>query len=269
MVDFKTINDGLKEMVTHPHRTAFYHILWFWEGTKVHMVDFEPISVEPNTLLFLNQDLVHSFDPEGSFKGKAVIFTDAFFCQNETDTTFLNSTILFNDLFHIAQVRIPSHDSTITTLLQHIEKEQQYPKDKYQADILRNDLRNLLLHCERERKRQHFEEIKPNVHLDYVIAFRNLLDKEYKKAKQVKYYADLMHVSTKRLNQSTSQILGKSPKELIDHRVVLEAKRLLVYTRLSVKEIGFELGFEEPTNFVKYFRKQTTVTPIDFRENQQ
>ncbi|MEN9701160.1 MAG: hypothetical protein RIR55_475, partial [Bacteroidota bacterium] len=75
----------------------------------------------------------------------------------------------------------------------------------------------------------------------------------------------MMAVSEKKLNKSTLKVLGKSPKVLIDERVVLEAKRLLAHTTSSIKEIGFELGFDEPTNFIKYFRKHVASTPIDFR----
>ena len=60
-------------------------------------------------------------------------------------------------------------------------------------------------------------------------------------------------------------MFGKSPKEMIDDRVVLEAKRLLLYSDSSVKEISHELGFDEPTNFIKYFRKHVAQTPNTFR----
>ena len=78
--------------------------------------------------------------------------------------------------------------------------------------------------------------------------------------------AKKINVSEKRLNQATSKVLDKSPKELIDDRILLESKRLLVHGNKSIKEIGFELGFEEPTNFIKYFRKHIGKTPMEFRE---
>ena len=61
--------------------------------------------------------------------------------------------------------------------------------------------------------------------------------------------------------------MATSAKELIDERVVLEAKRMLVHTSNSIKEIGFDLGFDEPTNFIKYFRKHEEKTPIEFRKS--
>jgi AraC family transcriptional regulator, transcriptional activator of pobA len=97
--------------------------------------------------------------------------------------------------------------------------------------------------------------------------FKNLLDDQFRKLKTVSGYAGQMAVSEKRLTQATSTTVGKTPKELIDERVLLEIKRLLVHTSLSIKEIGYELGFEEPTNFIKYFKKHEGKTPIEFRES--
>jgi AraC-like DNA-binding protein len=80
------------------------------------------------------------------------------------------------------------------------------------------------------------------------------------------YYAKRMCITHKRLNQATTMVLGKTPKEIIDNRILLAAKPLLAHTSENVKEIAFDLGFEEPTNFIKYFRKHNKYTPIEFRE---
>lgn len=144
--------------------------------------------------------------------------------------------------------------------------ELQNDKDNSQADILQNLLHNFLLHSERERRKQNFTEIKKGVDLDYVMLFKDLLETGYKSHKQVNYYAKQIIITEKRLNQATTNVLGKTPKEIIDDRVLLEAKRILAHTNESVKEISYHLGFEEPTNFIKYFKKHSSITPIEFRE---
>ena len=101
--------------------------------------------------------------------------------------------------------------------------------------------------------------------MDTVMEFRDYLEEEFQNNKQVGYYAERLHVTKKRLNLATTDILGITPKQMIDARIILEAKRLLVHTNQSVKEVGFELGFEEPTNFVKYFRKHMDYTPLEFK----
>ncbi|TDL99571.1 MAG: hypothetical protein C4K58_06685 [Flavobacteriaceae bacterium] len=140
-------------------------------------------------------------------------------------------------------------------------------KDPLQADILKNLLHNFLLNAEREKRKQNFIEPKKDADLDNVMLFKDLLETHFKTQKQVNFYAREMNISEKRLNQSTSKVFGKTPKEIIDDRILLETKRILAHTNLSVKEICYLMGFEEPTNFIKYFKKHSSLTPTEFREN--
>jgi AraC-like DNA-binding protein len=252
--------------LTTPHRTGFYHIIWFQEGSPTHLVDFNPVKIKPNTLLFLNKDIVQSFDKKGNFDGKVILFTDSFFCKTESDTRFLQNSILFNDFFSVSQIQVQKQSKLFTDLLQQMSDELENIKDTSQADILQNLLHNFLLHSERERRKQNFTEIKKGADFDYVMLFKHLLETGYKNQKQVNYYAKEISITEKRLNLATSKILGKTPKEIISDRIILEAKRILAHTTQSVKEIAFHLGFEEPTNFIKYFKKYSSTTPIEFRE---
>ena len=252
--------------LTIAHRAGFYHILWFQKGSPTHMVDFNPVKIKPNSILFLPKDTVQRFDKQGDFDGKAILFTDSFFCKTEQDTKFLRSTILFNDLFSISQIQLSKSSKAFSDLFQQMETELNNDKDHFQSDILQNILHNLLLLSERERRQQDFTEIKKGADLDYVVLFKDLLENQYKNQKQVSSFARQLSVTEKRLNQATSKVLGKTPKQMIDERIMLEAKRLLAHTNESVKEIGFALGFDEPTNFIKYFRKHHNSTPVEFRE---
>ncbi|MGN7863653.1 helix-turn-helix domain-containing protein [Chryseobacterium sp. 22458] len=254
-----------KRIMTVPHRTNFYHIVWFKNGGYNHLVDFEPVEIESNTIIFLSRHKIHSFDEKVNLNGLAILFTDDFFCKTEEHSRFLNSTALFNDLLTLPQITI-NEESIFTGIIELMENELLHPADHFQPELLRNYLHSFLLLAEREREKEGFSGPKKSADLDYVIVFKDMLEKNYTRLKQVSSYAKEIHVTEKRLNQATSKILGKSPKKLIDERVMLEAKRLLIYTTESVKEIGYKLGFEEPTNFIKYFRKHNTQTPIEFRE---
>jgi len=266
IVDITELYKEFKDILTTRHRTAFYHIIWFQNGNPTHLVDFNPIKIKTNTLLFLNKDTVQRFDSKTTFSGKAILFTDSFFCKTETDTKFLRSTILFNDLFSVSHIQIQKESKLFTNLLQLMVDELQNSEDDSQSDILQNLLHNFLLYSERERRKQDFTIIKKSSDLDYVMLFKDLLEKSYKSQKQVNYYAKQIIITEKRLNQATTKVLGKTPKEIIDDRIILEAKRILAHTNESVKEISFKLGFEEPTNFIKYFKKHSFTTPIEFRE---
>jgi len=265
IVEFDLLFTESSEEITKPHRTEFYQILWFQKGSPTHLVDFNPIKIKPNSLLFVNKNSIQIFDNETAFSGKIILFTDTFFCKTEIDTKFLRNSILFNDLLSISQINIAHLNSTFVTIFKLLEVELKNLKDHYQSDILRNNLRNFLLYSERERRNQNFIELKKDADFDYALIFKDLLDKNFITYKKVTFYCKKMHVTPKRLNQATSKIFGKTPKEIINDRVLLESKRVLAHTNQSIKEIAFSLGFEEPTNFIKYFKKNTDKTPVEFR----
>lgn len=255
-----------RKSITAPHRTEFYHIFWVQKGTAEYLVDFEPVKMKAGTFLFINKDRVKAIDATRKHDGKVLVFTDNFFAKTEDDTKYLHSTILFNDLLDNLIIDVKSSPSLQTTF-QAIEAELSKDNDANHYSLLHNLLHNLLLLAERERRAQGFTEMVKGVDLDYTVLFKDLLSAQFKTNKSVSAYASQMNVSEKRLYNATTTTMGKTPKSIIDEKVMLEAKRLLVHTNLSIKEIGYDLGFEEPTNFIKYFRRHTGKTPIEFRES--
>ena len=219
IIDFDLLFNEFSEEIQKPHRAEFYQILWFQKGSPTHLVDFNPIKIKPNSLLFVNKNSVQLFDYKTNFKGKAILFTDSFFCKTEADTKFLRSSILFNDLLSISQIQITKTRSILETIFNQLETELKNPKDNYQSDLLRNDLRNLLLHSERERRKQDFIELKKDTNLEQTLLFKTLLDDNFLNNKKVSFYCQKMSLTPKRLNQATSKILGKTPKNIIDDRV--------------------------------------------------
>lgn len=263
ILDLGRVLPELRQHLTRSHRTEFYHIIWFQHGAKVHWVDFQPVQIHDNSILFLNKDVVQRFGDVAELQCKAILFTDKFFCKTEADVRFLRSSSLFYDLFRVSQIQ--SQSSILGDLFRQMEVELAHENDAYQSDLLQNLLHNFLLHASRAMGVQHPIEVRKGSDLGLVLEFRELLDAQFSAHKQVAHFAQTLAVTEKRLNQATTKVLGKSPKQIIDERVMLEAKRLLAHTVKSVKEIGFLLGFEEPTNFVKFFKKHVSVTPAAFR----
>jgi AraC family transcriptional activator of pobA len=257
-----------KSLLTIPHRTDFYHVFLFENCSPKHMVDFEPVKAANGTVLFLDKDRVHQFDPELKYKGRVLIFTDDFFCLTETDSKFLRTATLFNDISGRLDFKPgASAFKKFTDICEAIEEEIALPADQVKHGLLKNMVHNVLLLIEREKSKQNLNGSKKTVELNFTILFKDLLEKNFSDLKKVHEYAAKLNISEKKLGQSTAKVLGKSPKEMIDERVLLETKRLLIHASISVKEIGFQLGFDEPTNFIKYFRKHTGSTPTEFRES--
>ncbi len=259
-------NNQNQKALTTPHRTEFYHIIWFMGEDSTHMIDFKTIDVKKNTLLFLNKEIIHQYQG-ANLNAKDILFTDDFFCMSEPDTKFLRSSSLFNNSSYFAKIQLDKTNSSVfENIMAVMTLECNTPKDPLQGNILKNLLHNFLLNAERNYNQENLLTTQFDANLDLVFHFKELLNANFRSQKKVILYAKQLNVTTKRLNSATNKTLGINPKQMIDNRVMLEAKRLLAYTTESVKEIGFQLGFDESTNFIKFFRKQINLTPIEFRQ---
>jgi AraC family transcriptional regulator, transcriptional activator of pobA len=256
-----------RNLMTKPHRPEFYHVIWIQKGSPTHYVDFKPIVLKPDSILFVPKDSINVFDNSGTYDGKMILFTDRFFCRNTNDLMFLQNTILYNDFLNISQIQVDESINSFSDIFRLMEEETKTSNDNFQDDILRNLLHNFFLLAEREKRKNGHSGIDSSPYNDYLISFRRLLEDNFKNIKSVSAYASKLKITNKTLSNATTQLLGKTPKQIIDDRILLESKRLLIHTNATIKEIGFELGFIEPTNFIKYFHKHEQITPVDFRES--
>lgn len=132
-------------------------------------------------------------------------------------------------------------------------------------EVLENLLAILMLKCWR------WSQLKKDASLpdrnDIVAQFLEKVDREFLVKKQVGAYADDLAISAGHLNELVKKRLGRTASELLHERLLLEAKRLLLHSSLSVKEVSFELGMEDPAYFTRMFRKATGTTPGEFRDH--
>jgi AraC-like DNA-binding protein len=256
-----------EEILAALQRTDYYHVIWIEQGAPVHSVDFSPMTIPAHTILFVPQDRVHLFDLSGEYQGRAILFSAGFFAKNHCDMQYLHSTILFNELYGLTQLDA-GESPELEGILASMENELDKPGDPVHYDILRNLLHNFLLQAQREKRRQGFRELTSSAELDNVIRFLDLLERNFRSDKLVGKYMTAMNITEKRLNKSTTLILDKTPKQLIDERVSLEAKRLLARSHASIRDIAFDLGFEERSSFIKFFVKHNGCKPAEFRERQ-
>ena len=253
-----------KNLVT-PHRASFYCILSFVEGSPVHIIDFNPVQIEPGSFLFVGKDRVQFFDQVRPFKAKALLFTDEFFGKDRTAIRFLNRTPLFNSADG-------PHECIIKTSLSleaywdHIVHEEKAPPDHYKPLLLKNHLENFLLQAEREGAQNLNTGTRADGQQEVFYRLRDMVEENFRDQKPVAFYTENLRISGKVLTRITQKMAGKTPKQMLDERLLLEAKRLLIHDSDAGKTIGYSLGFNEPTNFIKFFRKHTGTTPATFRE---
>lgn len=150
----------------------------------------------------------------------------------------------------------------IDAIVEAVRREHARTADAQQPAILDSLLRVLLLHVDRLRGAGHSLP-------ESLARFFTILERDHARTRSVAHYAKHAGISARRLGELLGERTGKSTKQVIDERVVLECKRLLAHTEVSVKELAAQLGFDEPTNLVKFFRHHTGTTPLAFRTAQR
>lgn len=136
IISISDLYNKSKNLITDPHRPEFYHVIWIKEGRATHYVDFKPIELKQGSLLFVSKDCVNVFDNYGAYNGKIILFTDRFFCKNESDLMFLQNTIIYNDFFNISQIQIGESSNSFSEIFLLMEEETRISNDIYQYDIL-------------------------------------------------------------------------------------------------------------------------------------
>ena len=129
-------------------------------------------------------------------------------------------------------------------------------------------LKRFIIKCTRLAKSQISDEKKvQHVEIDLIKDFSGLVEQHFRTEHSVQYYADRLFKSPKTLSNLFKKYNDKSPLRIIQERLALEAKRLLYYTDKSAKEIAFDLGFDDPAHFSRFFKKEVGQSPSDFKES--
>lgn len=261
-IEVKDLNfiKELPKLLGKPHKTTFYQLVWLTRGEATFRVDFKEVRIRADEVLVISAGQVCAFDTKADYAGKIVLFTSSFFSVSEHDSSFLHTSEILNPVNLNRTVAIcPQLTGKLISLL---EEELNFPEDNFRAVIAQSYLRIILLEAER-RYANSYSFGRNNVGRK----FYNAVEKHFKENRNADFYVRLLGINEKTLAKEIKALCGKTPKKYIDSRVLLEAKRLLAYSGLSAKEIGINLGFDEPSNFNKYFRKHASLTPVEFRNS--
>ncbi|MEX0361552.1 MAG: helix-turn-helix domain-containing protein, partial [Allomuricauda sp.] len=139
--------------------------------------------------------------------------------------------------------------------------------DNIQGDMLQMLLKRLIIMSTRLAKEQLIVKSLDNAQIDTIRKFNYLVDIHYKTKRKVSDYADMLFKSPKTLSNLFSIYNQKTPQQIILDRLMLEAKRLIHFTEKQNQEIAYDLGFNDPAHFSRFFKKMTDMSPSEYREN--
>lgn len=249
----------------------FYLLIYITEGQCTHMVDFESIACMQGSLLVLRPGQIQRFDMSKNWQGFMLIFRPEFL-QPKGATALATELEIFH---HLEQ--LPTHlsldDSQQHATLECINRismdTQLKSNTKTLHMLLRTQLQTLLtrLHLIQTDDRKT-EPATSNI-LKRFIRYRLSVEQHFKCWHRVTDYANHLGCTEKSLSRAANEVVGVSAKAFLSKRITLEAKRLLSHTGMPVSAIANSLGFDEATNFIKFFRRETDGSPSEFRQQQK
>lgn len=258
--------ENLKSTLPYPHRHDFYHIVWVINGRGHHVIDSVRYEVKPNTLFFMAPGQIHDFVLSEDATGFTINFSPEFFAlrqhsrQSLTDIPIYNFE-KFNNALYLDEQRAHGLHAILDAIIEEYVAEQ-----SGHEEVIWSYLRIFLMKVSRLAAPDAMIDSSSRSLL-LSRRFKSALEKNFSTINQTAEYARLLKVTERALNEATRQAFGYTAAQLIRERVMLEAKRLLLHSEISVAEIADRLGFDDPAYFSRCFKKHTSRSPIEFRQS--
>lgn len=244
-----------------PHRLTFFALLIVTEGSGVHQIDLKKYAIHKGSVLKIAKGQVHAFQEDLQYDGYLVVFTEDFVLKYFSKSTIKFISHLYN--YHISDPMVensPFNDSFLDQVTRELKSNSKYA----QKEIIAKMLELYLLRLERQAHSTRVEKFNNNYHSIF-IKFKNLVEHNFAKTRNVKDYAKHLSISAKHLNVVVRDVTLNTAKSFIDQYVILEIKRAILSSDTSLKEIAYQIGFDEVTNFTKFFKKHTGFSPKEFK----
>ncbi len=244
-----------------PHRIEFHALIIIIEGNSIHEVDFKKEILSPGIIVPLIKNQVHAFSKELTIKGYVISFGESFIIK------YLNENNLFHFLhiYHAPNIRIDKKNIIqLKPFIQILKNLQNDLDANLKTEIVNATFMALLFNIKRLSTDQH-EVFKSQRFKDF-IHFQQLIRQHYHETHNVKFYADKLAISYKYLNDVCKEMSQKTAKGFLDSWLLLEIKRNISENKYTSQEIAYKMGFKEPSNFIRFFKKFMGVTPNQFRK---
>ena len=248
------------------HRLHFHALILFTQGQGTHGVDFIEYSVKAGSLVHICANQIHHFGQTQELAAFMLLFLPASLPNNLLGlSTSIAGPLSWSTIQYIWPSVTSLEPNQARILQQHIELLESYQTtasgQRPAAQYLLWSIISFASQAAVESEKYHSDKTIDPRFLEFV----DLLEQSFEFCRNVKWYAEQMNCSSKTLYRSCMTTVGKSSKTVVDDRVAVEAQRRLLFGKTTVKEVGYSLGFEETTNFIKFFRRLVGQNPDEFR----
>ncbi|WP_258098710.1 AraC family transcriptional regulator [Marinoscillum pacificum] len=253
--------------ITIPHKHNFYLCVLFTHGSGTHEIDFNTYKIKPGKVFFLKPGQTHHWVLSEDIEGYILFHSFDFYNLEFTTQSISDFPFYFSNHSSPTLHLNPIESSGIESLFKEILCEN-YQRERYKKQKINHLLGILYIELSRfylAKSDQKTANASKNNY--YLHQLESHLENNFSRIKSPAAYADLLNISVRHLNRITQELIGKSTTQVINERIILEAKRILLYKEIPLKDVSFQLGFEEYSYFSRVFKQYTGTTPKEFRNS--
>jgi len=247
--------------LSNPHRIQFHALIVITKGRGKHTIDFQEVDLFPGVILPLTKEQVHSFHKPLTVSGFVISFEEDFLTQNISEQNLFH----FLQLFHNSNILLGEENmEALTPFLELLQNTHEQTNQNLKSELINSIFMGLLFQIKRLSIYQH--EIFESQRFKDFIRFKQLLTEKYQENHNAKDYANDLSISYKYLNDICREISKVTAKSFIDKWLLLEIKRNISEKKFTSQEVAFKMGFKEPSNFIRFFKRFTGITPTQFQK---
>jgi len=250
-------------------RLSYYSLIWVKHGTGKVKVDFSSYRVKENMLFSFSPYQPFKLTDETEISGITINFHPDFFCIHKHHKEVACNGVLFNNIYGPPFVHVDKKAKVnFQMIISQFEAEMQKP-DLAQNELLFSYLKILLISASRLKTEQQFDfqKTKETSQEPFILQnLKNYIEAHYRTKHTASDYAAMLSITPKALSHLTKAHFNKTITDLISERIIIEAKRDLYLTNKTVKEIAYELGYNDEFYFSRFFKKNAEVSPQLYRE---
>lgn len=248
------------------HQHTYYEIIWVEKGSGIHTIDFVDYHYSGPCIFLLHPRNAHKIQKDILSSGGVIKFNEHFFTNDEPASKFLLKFAVFNDIDVLPVLNLSISEAKKIKYLFEIIFAEINERQIPMTTLVLSLLKSLLLKIYQIKKESFPIDNLYNPTSNRYQEFQELVEKYFKHQHTLTFYSEKLKFSTRTLNELCKKNSHKTAHQLIKDRLLLEAKRMLTYTDFSVKEIAFQLGFDDSSYFTRFFIVNTQMSPTAFRK---
>ncbi|MCR9263027.1 MAG: helix-turn-helix domain-containing protein [Flavobacteriaceae bacterium] len=251
------------------NRFNYYSLIWIKKGSGTAQIDFTEFDFTPDTMFALTPYQPFTLKEKDKLEGVVLNFHPDFFCIHKHNEQIACNGVLFNNIYSPSYFCVTDDTRGEFEMILSQMKSEVRKADLAQYELLVSYLKIFLITASRSKAKQQPESLQdtPDEKEPFILQkLKDLIETHFKSKHSAGEYADMLNISPKALAKMTKNHFNKTMTNLISERIVIEAKRELYLTDKSVKEIAFDLGYDDEHYFSRFFKNNAEISPKVYRD---